>query len=46
MKRIRLTAEERREKARLRSLRWRRAHGIGPRKPSAGLGRLMESINA
>ena len=25
--------EERRERARLRSERWRRAHGIGPRKP-------------
>jgi hypothetical protein len=28
-------AAERGEKARLRSLRWRRAHGIGPRKPAA-----------
>jgi hypothetical protein len=26
--------EERRERARLRSERWRRAHGIGPRKPA------------
>ena len=26
--------EERRERARLASLRWRRAHGIGPRKPA------------
>ena len=25
---------EKREKARLRSERWRRAHGIGPRKPA------------
>jgi hypothetical protein len=30
----RLTPEERRERARLRSERWRRAHGIGPRKPA------------
>jgi hypothetical protein len=29
-----MTAAERREKARLRSERWRRAHGIGPRKPA------------
>jgi hypothetical protein len=29
-----MTLEERRERARLRSLRWRRAHGIGPRKPA------------
>ena len=29
-----LTPEERRERARLRSERWRRAHGIGPRKPA------------
>ena len=28
------TLEERRERARLRSERWRRAHGIGPRKPA------------
>ncbi len=28
------TPEERREKNRLRSERWRRAHGIGPRKPA------------
>ena len=28
------TTEERRERARLRSERWRRAHGIGPRKPA------------
>jgi hypothetical protein len=27
-------APEQRERARLRSLRWRRAHGIGPRKPA------------
>src|SRR5262249_9024689 len=26
--------EERRERARLRAERWRRAHGIGPRKPA------------
>jgi hypothetical protein len=32
--RPRLTLEQRRERARLRSLRWRRAHGIGPRKPA------------
>jgi len=32
--RARLTADERRERARLRSERWRRAHGIGPRKPT------------
>jgi hypothetical protein len=31
---ISLTPEERRERARLRSLRWRRAQGIGPRKPA------------
>src|SRR5262249_37153467 len=30
----RLTPEERRERARLRSERWRPAHGIGPRKPA------------
>ena len=35
MPRIRLTPEQRRERARLRALRWRRAHGIGPRKPAA-----------
>jgi len=29
-----MTAEERREKARLRSERWRRAHGIMPRRPA------------
>jgi hypothetical protein len=29
-----MTASERRERARLRSERWRRAHGIGPRKPA------------
>ena len=29
-----MTAAERREKARLRSERWRRAHGIMPRKPA------------
>jgi len=34
MPRTRLTPAERRERARLRSLRWRRAHGIGPRKPA------------
>jgi hypothetical protein len=28
-----MTPDERRAKARLRSERWRRAHGIGPRKP-------------
>src|SRR5262249_50272046 len=28
------TLEQRRERARLRALRWRRAHGIGPRKPA------------
>src|SRR5262245_23203882 len=32
MPKSKLTPEERREKARLRSERWRRAHGIGPRK--------------
>jgi hypothetical protein len=32
--RTRLTPEERRARARLRSERWRRAHGIGPRKPA------------
>jgi hypothetical protein len=32
--RTRLTPEERRERNRLRSLRWRRAHGIGPRRPA------------
>jgi len=30
----RLTPTERRERARLRSERWRRAHGIMPRKPA------------
>jgi ASCH domain len=34
MTRAQLTPEERRERARLRSERWRRAHGIGPRKPA------------
>jgi hypothetical protein len=34
MTRARLTPEERRERARLRSERWRRAHGIGPRRPA------------
>jgi hypothetical protein len=29
-----MTDAERREKARLRSQRWRRAHGIGPRRPA------------
>jgi len=29
-----MTDPERREKARLRSERWRRAHGIGPRRPA------------
>jgi hypothetical protein len=29
-----MTDAERRERNRLRSLRWRRAHGIGPRKPA------------
>jgi hypothetical protein len=29
-----LTPEEKRERARLASERWRRAHGIGPRKPA------------
>jgi hypothetical protein len=29
-----MTPDERRAKARLRSERWRRAHGIGPRKPA------------
>ena len=29
-----MTAEERRERARLRSERWRRAHGIMPRRPA------------
>jgi hypothetical protein len=31
---VALAKEERREKARLRSERWRRAHGIGPRRPA------------
>ena len=30
-----MTAEERREKGRLRSERWRRAHGIMPRRKAA-----------
>jgi hypothetical protein len=34
MPRTKLTSEERRERARLRSERWRRAHGIPPRKPA------------
>jgi len=34
MTKVRLTPAERREHARLRSERWRRAHGIGPRKPA------------
>src|SRR5262249_45647120 len=34
MTRTRLTPEQRRERARLRAERWRRAHGIGPRKPA------------
>lgn len=34
MTRKRLMPAERRELNRLRSLRWRRAHGIGPRKPA------------
>ena len=29
-----MTDAERREKARLRSERWRRTHGIGPRRPA------------
>jgi hypothetical protein len=29
-----MTDAERREKARLRAERWRRAHGIGPRRPA------------
>jgi hypothetical protein len=29
-----MTAAERREKARLRSERWRRCHGIMPRRPA------------
>jgi hypothetical protein len=29
-----MTDAERREKSRLRSERWRRAHGIGPRRPA------------
>jgi hypothetical protein len=33
-KRAQLTPEERRERNRLRALRWRRAHGIGPRRPA------------
>ena len=32
--RTRLTPEERRARARLRSERWRRAHGIGSRRPA------------
>jgi hypothetical protein len=34
MTRTRLTPEERRERNRLRAERWRRAHGIMPRKPA------------
>ena len=34
MRRTKLTDSERREAARLRSERWRRAHGIMPRKPA------------
>jgi hypothetical protein len=34
MTRARLTPEQCRERNRLRALRWRRAHGIGPRKPA------------
>jgi len=34
MTRARLTPDERRTRARLRSERWRRAHGIGPRRPA------------
>jgi hypothetical protein len=34
MTRTRLTPEQRRERNRLRSERWRRAHGIGPRRPA------------
>jgi hypothetical protein len=34
MTRARQIPDERRERARLRSERWRRAHGIGPRKPA------------
>ena len=34
MFRTKQTDAERREKARLRSERWRRAHGIGPRRPA------------
>jgi len=33
-----MTPSERREAARLRSERWRRAHGIMPRRPGAWLG--------
>jgi len=35
VKRAKLTPAERRERNRLRSERWRRAHGIKPRKPAA-----------
>ena len=35
-----MTAAEHREANRLRSERWRRAHGIMPRKP-AGVGRAL-----
>jgi hypothetical protein len=34
MTRARLTPAERRERAQLRSERWRRARGIGPRRPA------------
>ncbi len=37
MTRTKLTSDERCERARLRSERWRRAHGIGPRKPAQRL---------
>ena len=42
-----MTPEERRAKARLRALRWRRAHGIGPRKPAkavAGFGHIPQHM--
>jgi hypothetical protein len=34
LKTAKMTDAERREKKRLRSERWRRAHGIGPRRPA------------
>ena len=43
MTRTRLTPAERRERARLCSERWRRAHGIGPRSPHKGRGWLWAS---